>query len=377
MRIAVVGQGYVGQAIGIASKRAGYEVFGIEKNQVRVDQLSQIGYPVSRDFSIVQNVEIVIIAVPTPLSEDLKPDLSFIEDACRSIKPFLNSRTLIINESTSFPGTLRKLIKPLLGDSHLYAVAPERIDPANNDWDIHNTPRVVGGLTEESKVLAAAFYKDIAEYVIEVSSPEVAEASKLLENTFRQVNIALINEFSTIINKLGIPATETIEAASSKPFGFMKFLPSIGVGGHCIPVDPIYLSYAASLAGENAQFIDLATKINQNRPREVAREINSKFNLRNKSIQVIGISYKANTDDMRESPVPKLIEEFRLIGASVIWHDPLVKSYKDEVSSPVLKVDLGVICSPHDGISLDFWKKNEVKVIDLSIYPEIGFGKFF
>lgn len=377
MLVTIVGQGYVGQAIGKAARNVGYRVVGIENDQKKIEELREIGYSVTSEFNSISQSSIVIIAVPTPLDENFEPDLTFIKSACASIKQFIRPGTLVINESTSFPGTVRNLILPILGENLLYASAPERVDPANSLWRMENTPRVVGGLSVEAGDLAVEFYKKITKEVIRVSTPEIAESSKLLENTFRQVNIAMINEFSQIMNALGIPALETIKAASSKPFGFMPFFPSVGVGGHCIPVDPIYLSYAARGVGLGTQFIDLANKINRQRPKDVARQIFAEFELKSKSIQVVGISYKTNTPDMRESPVPIFINELRELGAKVIWHDPLVRSFAEETSESLQKVDLGIICNPHNIINFDFWKIHQVKVLDLSTSSNTGFEKYF
>jgi UDP-N-acetyl-D-glucosamine dehydrogenase len=377
MRLAVIGQGYVGQAVGLAARSASLNVIGIETDSKKVKKLTHLGYPVCSDFSEVNSANVVIIAVPTPLNDKYTPDLSYLHGACMSIRPHLTPQTLIINESTSYPGTLRNLILPILGDSHLYASAPERIDPGNPKWNIQNTPRVVGGLTEEAAELAVNFYMSITNEVIKVSTPEIAEASKLLENTFRQVNIALVNEFSRILKALKIPAMDTIEAASTKPFGFMKFLPSIGVGGHCIPVDPIYFSYAASEIGEKAELINLASHLNRLRPIEVARQIHEEFLLTGKKVQVAGISYKSNSADVRETPVIPFINELRRLGATVLWYDPLVQSYENETSSELTDVDLGIICNPHNGINFDYWKKKNCRIIDLSTSSDLGFGKYF
>ena len=294
MRVAIVGQGYVGTAIGTAAKKAGHQVLGIETNEKKIQELTEIGYPVTSEYSKIKDSEVIILAVPTPLNERREPDLSFIESACNSIKPHIQKDTLIINESTSFPGTLRNVIAPILGDQYQYASAPERVDPANEKWDVTNTPRLIGGLTKVATENAKEFYQTISKEIIEVSSPEVAEAAKLFENTFRQVNIALVNEFAQIANALGIPTYETLAAAETKPYGFMKFLPSIGVGGHCIPVDPSYLSYKATQAGIDAKFINLANQVNLGMPEYVANRIESKHGIKNKTIQIAGIAYKPN-----------------------------------------------------------------------------------
>ncbi len=374
MRVAIVGQGYVGTAIGSAAHKAGHQVIGIETNQGKIQELKTIGYPVTDDYSHIKDYEVIILAVPTPLTEKRDPDLSFIESACNSIKPHLKENALIINESTSFPGTLRNVIAPILGNQYLYASAPERVDPANESWDITNTPRLIGGLTEEATKKAKEFYKTIATEIIEVSSPEVAEAAKIFENTFRQVNIALVNEFAQIANALGIPTFETLSAAETKPYGFMKFLPSIGVGGHCIPVDPSYLSYKAKEAGLDAKFINLANQVNLSMPEYVATRIEKEHGIKNKNIQIAGIAYKPNVSDTRESPALSLIQILRNKGAQVTWHDYHVKEFNNESSTPITKVDIAIICTHHDDVDYSPWKDSVV--IDVSTSNNLGWPKF-
>jgi UDP-N-acetyl-D-glucosamine dehydrogenase len=376
MRVAILGQGYVGSAIASAAKKAGHEVIGIETDLTRAQSLSNVGYPVSSDYSKISESEVIILAVPTPLTESREPDLSFIKSACSSLKPYAKTDALIINESTSFPGTLRNVIAPILGDSFLYASAPERVDPANPEWNVENTPRLIGGLTQEATNKAEEFYKSISNQVISVSTPEVAEAAKLFENTFRQVNIALVNEFAQIANALGIPTYETLAAAETKPYGFMKFLPSIGVGGHCIPVDPSYLSYKAKEAGLDAKFINLANQVNLKMPEYVASRIEKEHGIKEKNIQIAGIAYKPNVSDTRESPALSLIEILRTKGAKVSWHDPYVKKYSSELSTPIQKVDIGIICTAHDGVSYAPWTENQTLVIDVSTSSNLGWPKY-
>ncbi len=372
--ISIIGQGYVGTAVALAAKHAGHKVIGIETHEKKIQDLSNIGYRVTSDYAEIKESDIIILAVPTPLNENREPDLSFIEAACTASKSHLRKNALIINESTSFPGTLRDFIAPILGDQFLYASAPERVDPANEEWNITNTPRLVGGLTPESTKRAKEFYQTIANEVIEVSSPEVAEAAKLFENTFRQVNIALVNEFAQIANRLGISTYETITAAGTKPYGFMKFLPSIGVGGHCIPIDPSYLSYRAGQAGLQAKFIELANQINQNMPEYVAMRIENEFGVKNKTIQIAGIAYKPNVSDIRESPAISLIHILRDMGAEVTWHDIHVKELDKESSNPISKVDIGIICTAHDGVDYSPWQSG--LVIDVSTASNLGWPKF-
>jgi UDP-N-acetyl-D-glucosamine dehydrogenase len=321
---------------------------------------------VSDNYDDAKSSEIVIIAVPTPLNSDRMPDITYIESACNSLVNIISPGTLIINESTSFPGTLRKIIATILGNQMLYASAPERVDPGNNVWNIRNTPRIIGGLNDEALAFALNFYKSICDSVISVSSPEVAEAAKLFENTFRQVNIALVNEFAIIANSLNISVFETLDAANSKPFGIMKFLPGIGVGGHCIPVDPIYLSYVAAQSGVKAEFIELANKTNRSMTQYVVSRLEKDFEIKNMRIQIAGISYKSNVSDTRESPVLDLIHNLRERGAIVIWHDEFVKAFNGESSEPLMKVDLGIIATAHDNVDYSPWRKENVNVLNLS-----------
>jgi UDP-N-acetyl-D-glucosamine dehydrogenase len=270
------------------------------------------------------------------------------------------------------------VIEPILGSKHLYASAPERIDPANEIWGIENTPRLVAGLSDEATTKAIEFYRSFCKEVIPVSSPEVAEAAKLFENTFRQVNIALVNEFARIADALGISTVETIKAASSKPYGFMPFMPSIGVGGHCIPVDPSYLSFAARQAGVDSSFIDLANNVNALMPEYIAARIEKLLGgkIAGKRIQIAGISYKADVSDTRESPALALIAKLRELGADVTWHDERVGVFNEEKSSRLEAVDLGIIATAHSGVDYSSWKNSQSMVIDLSTTSNTGWQKF-
>jgi UDP-N-acetyl-D-glucosamine dehydrogenase len=379
VKVAIIGQGYVGSTLGIAANKAGHDVLGIEIDSKRRSELaSSIGYPVSADYSSVQGSDVVVIAVPTPLNEKREPDLTFLESACKSLAAVLKSSVLVVNESTSYPGTLRNVIAPILGDVHLYAAAPERIDPANEKWGIENTPRLVSGLSSEATSKALDFYRSFCEEVVAVSTPEVAEAAKLFENTFRQVNIALVNEFAQIAQALGISTFETLGAAATKPYGFMPFLPSIGVGGHCIPVDPSYLSFAAEKVGVEASFINLANNVNASMPEYLAARISELLggSVSGKTIQVAGISYKAGVADTRESPALKLISLLRGAGAKVSWHDQVVGEWNGESSTPLSSVDLGVIATAHEGVDYSAWKNEKTMVIDVSTSSNTGWPKF-
>jgi len=403
MKVCVIGQGYVGLTISIGAASVGHEVIGFDINKELIHDLTRGKTFVpgiskntllelqaskklrfSNNQNDYKNVEIIVIAVPTPLTGSRQPDLEILTSAAQMIAKNLSSDSLIINESTSFPGTLRNLIKPIF-ESHSqykfeFASAPERVDPGNSKWILKNTPRIISGLTSSATEKASNFYKSFCDNVVTVSSPEVAEAAKLFENTFRQVNIALVNEFAQIANALNFSAHEAVAAAATKPFGFMAFYPSIGVGGHCIPVDPSYLSYAAEMAGVKAQFINIANKVNLEMVSHVIIRIKTEMNnsLEGLKIQIAGISYKSNISDLRESPALNLISELSKIGAKVQWFDPLVNlDLKGRSNCLKTDVDLGLIVTPHDTFDFSVWKVGKVKVLDLSADSKnYGWPKF-
>ena len=374
MKISIIGQGYVGLTISLFAG-VKFDVTGFDLNSGIVDQLN-LGishiegvhsddlkalikvnrYRATSTGSDLANSDIVIIAVPTPLTADRKPDLNFIESACKTIGENLTKPALIINESTSYPGTLRNFIKPAIekysanGFNHLYAISPERVDPGRIDFNQRNTPRLFSGLTEEATKLTKDFYSKFCDDLIEVSSPEVAEAAKLFENTFRQVNIALVNEFAQISHALGIDVYETINAAATKPYGFMKFSPSAGVGGHCIPVDPSYLAVIAEEHGAPATFIRLANQVNREMPKYVVDRVQTDCggSLAGKSILVVGVAYKPNVADTRETAAELVIDELRLRGAMVRWHDEVVGQWRNEKSAPLSGADIAIVLTKHD-----------------------------
>ncbi len=374
MKVAIIGQGYVGLTISAFASQM-HEVIGFDNSEKVVAHLnageshiegvssevlkSAIKNGMYRATSIgsdISNVEIVVIAVPTPLDLNREPDLSYIESACSTIALNIKKPILVINESTSFPGTIRNLIKPLIEKlsptkiEHLYAISPERVDPGRVDWDQENTPRLYAGLTPEASKLTHLFYSTFCDNLVEVSSPEVAEAAKLFENTFRQVNIALVNEFAQISNAIGISVYETLEAANTKPYGFMKFNPSAGVGGHCIPVDPSYLAYAASKKGVPATFIERANEVNLEMPKYIVSRVKADNggSLKGKKVQVIGVAYKPNVSDVRETPAELVINELMLEGAIVDWHDPLVKEWHNQQSSSLGGSEIAIVVTLHD-----------------------------
>jgi UDP-N-acetyl-D-glucosamine dehydrogenase len=379
MKVLVCGLGYVGTSLAKAAHGAGHEVIGFDSDSLRIEKIrAHLSFEVRADFPPILNPDIAIICVPTPLDNNRQPDLSHLRDICNQLKGNLKKPTLIINESTSYPGTLRNLLAPTIGSEHFFVVAPERIDPGNEKWNIKNTPRLIAGLSQEATDMALKFYQSFCENVISVSSPEVAEAAKLFENTFRQVNIALVNEFAQIAEALGISAHETLEAAATKPYGFMPFFPGVGVGGHCIPVDPSYLSHAAKNLGVEATFINLANEVNDSMPRYIAKRIKKLLgeNLLNKRIQIAGVAYKADVSDIRESPALALMANLREMGAIVSWHDELVGSYKDESSSKLEAVDLGIIATAHSEVDYEVWVSSQTLVLDLSATSNTGWPKF-
>lgn len=374
MKVAIIGQGYVGLTIAAFASRH-HQVTGFDNNSENVARLNQgishIEGVDSKDLAVViaagnykattsprdiSDAEIVVIAVPTPLTRDRKPDLSFIDAACKTIGSSLKNTALIINESTSFPGTLRDYIKPGVEKysdrslGHIYAISPERVDPGRTDWNQKNTPRLFAGLTKEASDKTRAFYSTFCDNLIEVSSPEVAEAAKLFENTFRQVNIALVNEFAEISHALGISVHETLDAANTKPYGFMKFNPSAGVGGHCIPVDPSYLAYVAAEKGIPATFIERANEVNLEMPKYIVERVadDNGGSLKGKRVQVIGISYKPNVADVRETPAALVLKELDARGAITSWHDPVVGTWGGEKSSDLGGADISIVVTLHD-----------------------------
>jgi UDP-N-acetyl-D-glucosamine dehydrogenase len=305
----------------------------------------------------------IVIAVPTPLTIDRQPDLSFIEAAIETIASVIKHEILIINESTSYPGTLRKVIAEKIfsisGIKHRYAAAPERIDPGNNYWNISNTPRIISGLDDETTKEAEEFYLTFTKSVKTFSTPEVVEMSKLVENSFRQVNIAFVNELAQIANVFGVSINEVLSAADTKPHGYMKFTPGAGVGGHCIPVDPTYLFFEAKRLGVNSLFIEYANKVNQEMPAYIVSRIlkDNNNNLTNKKIIVIGVAYKANVSDTRETPALKVINLLIKENAQVYWHDPLVDKFCDQESQEIKDQDIAVVLTLHELIDIEKIKK--------------------
>ena len=373
MKVSIIGQGYVGLTISVFAADH-HSVVGFDKNQGVVDALNageshiegvessdlvrhiaRGSYKATADASEIAGSDVVVIAVPTPLTKDRKPDLAYVEAACKTIGENLKTPALIINESTSFPGTVRNLIKPEIerytGGSvaHMYAVSPERVDPGRTDWNQKNPPRLYAGLTPAASAGVRDFYSTFCDNLVEVSSPEVAESAKLFENTFRQVNIALVNEFAQIAHALGISVYETLDAAATKPYGFMKFMPSAGVGGHCIPIDPSYLADTAARVGVPATFIERANEVNLEMAKYVVDRVASDNGgrLEGKSVQVVGVAYKPNVADVRETPAELVIEELKKAGASITWSDDLVSMWMGENSTTLGGSDIALVVTLH------------------------------
>jgi UDP-N-acetyl-D-glucosamine dehydrogenase len=390
LKISIIGQGYVGLTISaFAAKK--HQVVGFDKNSAVVERLNQgishiegVDSEVIKDLlsrgnfkasstaSDIQGSDIVVIAVPTPLNSSRKPDLSYIDSACKVIGENLVSPALIINESTSYPGTIRNYIKPEIEKyskdklAHEYAISPERVDPGRVEWNQKNTPRLFAGLTPEATRRTREFYATFCDNLVEVSSPEVAEAAKLFENTFRQVNIALVNELAQISHALGIDVRETLDAANTKPYGFMKFTPSAGVGGHCIPVDPSYLAHLALENGVRATFIERANEVNLEMPTYIAKRVASDNggSLKGKKVLVVGVAYKPNVADTRETPAEHLIEALNEMGAIVTWNDEVVGSWKGQSSSALAGADIAIVVTKHEVVSSEAILKAAPYVFD-------------
>ena len=378
--IAVIGQGYVGLPLAIAASNSEFEVTGIDTDNLKVttinnrkspiedisdDQISSAiasgKYKASSETYINPATEIICICVPTPLGQNHQPDLGILKSATKDVGKNLKAGMLVIIESTIQPGTTRNILVPILEkesglnrDQFLIAYSPERIDPMNKNFDIKNTPKLVAGLTPEATIKAKDFYSNFIQQVDICDSLEVAETAKLLENSFRLVNISFINELAIFCQKIGIDVNNVIKAASTKPYGFMPFYPSVGVGGHCIPVDPLYLAEAAREAGAPSRFIELADEINLGMPTYfVGRASEILGGLKDKKVLVIGVSYKPNVADVRETPVVALISGLKRSGAVVSWHDDLVKSWNSEVSVELSTgYDLAILATPHDYLEL-------------------------
>lgn len=391
--LAVIGQGYVGLPLAMAAVDAGWTVIGIDSLESKVSQInagsspveditdsqlklaiSKGSYKATADFSKVSDASVITICVPTPLDKNREPDLSLLRRAAHVIAPYVSNETLVVSESTSYPGTLRDIIIPIIDalkpkDSVTiyFACAPERVNPGDKVWNQKNTPRLVGAIDKESQTKALGFYKSICDAVVPVSTPEIAEAAKLLENTFRLVNIALANEFTQLCSASGINVYEVIEAASSKPYGFMPFKPGVGVGGHCIPVDPLYLTWWGRQNNIRAEFVESADSINHAMPRYVAQRALALVQsaVTSPKVLILGVAYKPGVADVRETPVLELKECLLAQGAEVAWHDPLVPTWEGSKSIGLdWECDVAILATKQPGINVEQLVERGIPILD-------------
>lgn len=404
-QISVIGLGYVGLPLAVEAGKAGYTVTGIDINEQKINMLNRgenyipdirdedISSLVTKgrllatnDFKEIEKSDVIIICVPTPLDKNKQPSTKYIEEAVDSSIPFIRTGQLIILESTTYPGTTEEIILPRIekkglkvGKDFYLVFSPERIDPGNANFKTYNIPKVVGGVTKECTKIAKTFYEQITSGgVLEVSSPRVAEMEKLLENIFRIVNISLVNEMAMLCDRMNINIWEAISAAKTKPFGFMPFYPGPGTGGHCIPLDPFYLSWKAKEFDFSTKFIELAGEINDSMPEYIVNKVADTLNLHKKSLNgsrilIIGMAYKKNISDTRESPSIKIAEQLLNKGAEIVYHDPLVssiiicnKEYNSEnLSMELIKnSDLVLIATDHSIVDYNLISENAALIYD-------------
>ncbi|WP_308201497.1 nucleotide sugar dehydrogenase [Sphaerisporangium perillae] len=402
--LAVIGLGYVGMPLAKEASGAGLRVVGLDVDQRKVDALTSgrsyiddlsdadldamlgAGFTATLDQSVLAGSDTIVICVPTPLDEDHRPDLSAVRGAVESVGRYLQRGALVVLESTTYPGTTDDVVRPILEeasgltagvDFHL-AFSPERIDPGNAKYGLRNTPKVVGGYTEACRERAAAFYARFVEQVVTVSGTREAEMAKLLENTYRHVNIALVNEMAIFCDELGVNLWESIEAAATKPFGFQKFLPGPGVGGHCIPVDPSYLSHAVRKLGYPFRFVELAQEINERMPAYVVARVQRLLNRAKKPVNgsrvlLMGVTYKPDIADERETPAVPIARIFRDLGAELVFADPHVKRWtvdgvevprEDDLAEAVERADVTVLLQQHSEFDLDMVEQRAHLLLD-------------
>jgi UDP-N-acetyl-D-glucosamine dehydrogenase len=399
MRIGIVGLGYVGLPLAVAFAEAGHDVVGVDADQTRVEALNDgrsyvedvpsaaidgVGgrLEASSDYAVLAECDAAVICVPTPLSSSREPDLAYVVTAAEGLAGVLREGQLVVLESTTYPGTTREQLLPILersglevGEGFHLAFSPERIDPGRSDFTVRTTPKVVGGITAACAERARQLYATICDEVVVVSTPEAAELSKLLENIFRSVNIALVNELSQLCDRLGIDVWEVVDAAATKPFGFMRFDPGPGMGGHCLPVDPFYLAFKAREADFYPEFVELAGKLNQTQPafcvERVARALNDAGKpVRGSRVLVLGASYKQGIGDTRESPALKIIRMLRERGAEVSYHDPHVPELPQlglrsvPLREAVAGADLAAIVTAHGEVDYAALVAEAALVID-------------
>lgn len=399
-KIGIIGMGYVGIPLGLEFAGTGFSVTGFDKDSARVKEINS-GKQVMKhipaksmkefvkknngssttDFSEIRDMDCLIICVPTPLDEHEQPDMSYIESASKEIGKNLRKGQLIVLESTTYPGTTREIVKPILekskleaGEDFFLAYSPEREDPGNKEFSVSAIPKVMGGLTDNCLRLTSNLYKNIVSETVEVSSLETAEATKLMENIFRAVNIAMVNELKLIFSRMGINIWEVIDAAKTKPFGFMPFYPGPGMGGHCIPIDPFYLSWKAKEYNTEAKFIELAGEINRKMTEHIAHRIGRALNddkksIRGSKILIVGVAYKKDIDDIRESPALRIMDLLKHKGAKITYHDPNVKNVGplkslDLTQNTINEQDAIVITTDHTNIDYKSLGKHAKLIVD-------------
>ena len=405
--VGVIGLGYVGLPLAVEKAKAGYKTIGFDIQSRKVEMVNQginyIGDVVDEelrdlvangmlsatcDFSFVKNVDFVAIAVPTPLDKYQQPDISYVRDSAIEIAKYLKRGSMVVLESTTYPGTTEELLLPILeqgsglkcGEDFYLAFSPERVDPGNKIYKTKNTPKVVGGVGRDATEVIAAMYRNVLEgEVFEASSPRVAEMEKILENTYRNVNIGLINELAILCHKMDINIWEVIEAAKTKPFGFTPFYPGPGLGGHCIPLDPYYLSWKAREYGFHTSMIEASMMVNDRMPEYTVERAGKILNRYKKSLNgaqilIIGVAYKQDIDDYRESPAIKVIEEFQKYGSQVQFYDPFIKEFTEKgqimtglnelTAEKLNSVDLVVITTAHTTVDYNFVQKNARFIFD-------------
>lgn len=404
--LGVIGLGYVGLPLAVEKAKAGYKTIGFDVQESKVHMVNvgknYIGDVVNEDleeivnsgllsattdFAQVAKADCVCICVPTPLDEHQQPDISYVKASANSIVPYMHRDMLIVLESTTYPGTTEELLRPILeisglkcGEDFFLAFSPERVDPGNIIYKTKNTPKVVGGITPKCTDVAATMYESILEAPIHrVSSPAIAEMEKILENTYRNINIGLVNELAILCNKMGINFWEVIDAAKSKPYGFQAFYPGPGLGGHCIPLDPYYLSWKAREYGFHTSMIESSMMVNDRMPEYCAERASKILNRHKKSINgsrilVLGVAYKQDIDDFRESPAIRLIEELEKEGADVVYFDPFVPEYREhgevkkgepELTTTLLeRTDLVIVTTAHTNVDYEFVQKHAKAIFD-------------
>ena len=390
--VAIIGQGYVGLPLAMAIVEANWQVIGFDSDEDKINLLSSGLSPIKdvSNSSVLESIsngtylptneikhllkaKTIIVCVPTPLDEFHNPDLSILKHALQTIAPYIQNESLIISESTSFPGTLRDLVVTevlnctlLKNPTFYFAVAPERVNPGDKIWNQRNTPRLVSGLSDTDTNKAINFYETFCDKVIRVETPEIAEAAKLLENTFRLINISAINEFAQLCHVAGINVSSVIDAAATKPYGYMPFRPGAGAGGHCIPVDPVYLMKWADRFEFKFNLLENAIKINLEMPLYIASRLKSLLGKRvNPKVLILGIGYKPGLSDVRESPSGKLFEILENSGITVKWYDPLISAWTKEQCLSLDEIfDAAILVTNQPGMDINHLLQNGVPILD-------------